>query len=99
MSETKFFICNHCKNIIGMIESSGVPVVCCGEKMAELKAGAVEASYEKHIPVVTVEGNTVEVSAPISIDVMSLEGETFTLICDDGSGNTSTQLITILGGA
>ena len=61
MSETKFFICNHCKNIIGMIESSGVPVVCCGEKMAELKAGAVEASREKHIPVVTVEGNTVEV--------------------------------------
>lgn len=60
-NETRFYICEHCGNIIGMIHSSGVPVVCCGQKMTAIEAGTVEASKEKHIPVVSVEGNTVKV--------------------------------------
>ena len=62
MKETKFFICEHCGNIIGMINDTGVPVMCCGQKMKKLEAGVVEASTEKHIPVVTVEGSTVTVN-------------------------------------
>lgn len=61
MSETKFFVCKHCGNLIGMIENSGVPVVCCGEKMTELVANTVDASVEKHTPVVTVNGDKIEV--------------------------------------
>jgi superoxide reductase len=57
----KFFKCEICGNIIGMIYSSGVPVVCCGKKMTELVANTVEASQEKHLPVVTAEGNIVTV--------------------------------------
>lgn len=57
--EQRFFICDHCKNIIGMIEDKGVPVVCCGEKMRELKANTTDAAVEKHCPVVTVDGNVV----------------------------------------
>jgi superoxide reductase len=60
--ENKFFICEKCGNIIGMIEPSGVPVVCCGQKMTKLEAGVVEASREKHIPVVEIDGNTVKVT-------------------------------------
>ena len=59
--EQKFFICEHCGNIIAMVNDSGVPVVCCGHPMVELVPGAIEASAEKHIPVYTVEGNTVNV--------------------------------------
>ncbi len=55
----KFFICEHCKNIIGVIENSGVPVVCCGQPMKELVANTTDAAVEKHVPVVTVDGNTV----------------------------------------
>ena len=44
-----------------MINASGVSVVCCGQKMTKLEAGTVEASREKHIPVATVEGDTVKV--------------------------------------
>jgi len=58
---TKFYICEKCGNIIGKIHDSGVSCVCCGQKMTKLEAGTVEASREKHIPVVSVEGNTVEV--------------------------------------
>lgn len=57
----KFYICEHCGNIIGKINDSGVPVVCCGQKMTEIVPGTVEASLEKHIPAVTVEGNLVKV--------------------------------------
>ncbi len=61
MEKVRFFICKHCGNIVGMIHSSGVPVVCCGEPMTELVPGSVDASLEKHVPVITVEGNKVTV--------------------------------------
>lgn len=33
----KFLVCEHCGNLIGMIRDSGVPMVCCGQKMTELR--------------------------------------------------------------
>ncbi len=61
MKETKFFICEHCGNIIGVIHDAGVPMMCCGQKMTQLVPGTVEASVEKHLPVVTVNGDKVKV--------------------------------------
>lgn len=60
--KTKFYICRHCGNLITKIHDAGVPVVCCGEKMYELEPNTVEASGEKHIPVVTVENGVVTVN-------------------------------------
>ena len=34
--EQKFYRCEHCGNIIAMVKNTGVPVVCCGEKMKEI---------------------------------------------------------------
>ncbi|MBQ9071044.1 MAG: desulfoferrodoxin [Clostridia bacterium] len=62
MKNVKFYICEHCGNIVYMVEDSGVNPVCCGKKMTKLEAGVVEASREKHIPVVTLNGNEVTVS-------------------------------------
>ena len=50
---TKFYKCNRCGNVVEKVVDSRVPVVCCGEKMEELVPNTVEASGEKHIPVVT----------------------------------------------
>ena len=61
-NKNKFYICEHCGNIVGMINDSGVPLVCCGQKMKKLEAGVVEASHEQPIPVVTVNGDTVTVT-------------------------------------
>lgn len=58
----RFLKCNHCGNIVAMVEDKGVPVMCCGQKMAEIIPGTVEASREKHIPVYKVEGNKVLVT-------------------------------------
>ena len=61
MKETKFFICEHCGNIVGVIHDAGVPMMCCGQKMTQLVPGTVEASVEKHLPVVTADGDKVKV--------------------------------------
>ena len=62
MKEAKFYVCETCGNLVGMINESGVNMVCCGKKMTEIVPGTVEASKEKHIPVATVKGNTVKVN-------------------------------------
>ena len=61
MKDTKFYICEKCGNIVESIHASGVPLVCCGQKMTAIEAGVVEASREKHIPVVEVSDNAVKV--------------------------------------
>ncbi len=60
--EQKFYVCSHCGNIIAFVKNTGVPVMCCGQKMQELVAGTTEAAVEKHIPVYTVEDNVVHVT-------------------------------------
>ena len=69
----KFYVCSRCGNIVEKIKDSGVTPHCCGQKMTELVAGTVEASREKHIPVVNVSGNSVEVIVGSVIHPMSDE--------------------------
>ena len=62
MSKSKFYICRHCGNQVHIIHNAGVPLFCCGTKMEELVPNTVEASGEKHIPAVRVEGDKVIVN-------------------------------------
>ena len=62
MCEVRFYVCEHCGNIIGVIHNAGVPMMCCGQKMTLLEPGTVEASHEKHIPVVEKNGDIVKVT-------------------------------------
>lgn len=62
MTERKFYICKHCGNIITFIKESGAPVSCCGEKMQKIVPGSFDASVEKHVPEISVNGNQVTVT-------------------------------------
>lgn len=53
----KYYICEHCGNIIEFVKDAGVPVMCCGQKMTELVPGTSDGALEKHVPVVTRNGN------------------------------------------
>ena len=53
--EVRYCICKHCGNIVEKVKDKGVPVICCGEPMQELKAGVTDAAVEKHVPVYTIE--------------------------------------------
>lgn len=63
----KFYICEHCGNLITFVESADVPVSCCGQKMTELVPGSVDAAVEKHVPVIKPDG------AKITVEVGSVE--------------------------
>ena len=58
----KFYVCNHCGNIVQYVKNKGVPVVCCGEKMTELIPGTSDGAAEKHVPDVKVDGSRVTVT-------------------------------------
>ena len=60
--KTKFYICEHCGNLIGMVKDKSVPVMCCGQKMTPLVPNTVEASGEKHIPAVHIEDGEINVN-------------------------------------
>ena len=51
---TKFYKCETCGNVVVKLVDSKVPVMCCGKKMEELVPNTVDASNEKHVPVVTM---------------------------------------------
>ena len=62
MNKNKFYICEHCGNIVEMVNDSGVQLMCFGQKIKALEPGVVDASHEKHVPVVKVEGEKVSVN-------------------------------------
>jgi len=57
----RFYICRTCGNLVGLINVGGGKLVCCGKEMEELVPNTVDASTEKHVPVIEVEGNKVTV--------------------------------------
>ncbi|MFA5561156.1 MAG: desulfoferrodoxin family protein [Eubacteriales bacterium] len=59
--EMRFFACKQCGNLIAYAANKGVAVVCCNEEMSELVPNTIDASKEKHVPVVEVKGNVVTV--------------------------------------
>lgn len=62
MKLLEIYKCELCGNVIeGVFEGKGGPLVCCGEEMKLLEENTVDAAKEKHIPVVTVEGDKVHV--------------------------------------
>ncbi|MBR5969088.1 MAG: desulfoferrodoxin [Lachnospiraceae bacterium] len=56
-----FFKCAKCGKIVGMIQNSACPTMCCDEEMKEMKAGTSDGAAEKHVPVVAVDGTKVTV--------------------------------------
>jgi superoxide reductase len=60
--EKKFYKCGVCGNLVEMVHVGGGTLVCCGQDMNLLVANSVEASTEKHIPVVDVKDGKVTVT-------------------------------------
>lgn len=60
--EQKFYICEHCGNMVAAIKETGVPVMCCGEKMKRIEPGTTDASLEKHVPVYELKDNKLYVT-------------------------------------
>ncbi len=57
-----FYKCNLCGNFITFLGNKAATPVCCGEEMKEVVANTEDAAQEKHVPVVTRDGNSVTVN-------------------------------------
>ena len=71
--ELKFYRCKICGKIIAIVKDTGVPTICCGQEMEQIIPGTTDASVEKHVPVITVNGNEVEVKVGSVDHPMALE--------------------------
>lgn len=58
----KFYRCMRCGNQIEMIHDAGPNPICCGADMREMIPGSSDGEAKKHVPVVSVDGNTVTVT-------------------------------------
>jgi superoxide reductase len=59
------FKCAVCGNIVEVLHAGGGELVCCGQPMVLLVENIVDASKEKHVPVIskTADGITVKVGS------------------------------------
>ena len=71
--EPKFFFCKKCGNFVSMIHDSGIEMVCCGETMIEVEVHTADKTTEKHVPVINVDGNNVEVVVGTTLHPMTEE--------------------------
>jgi len=57
--------CSVCGNMVQVVHAGGGDLVCCGQPMQLMKENTVDASKEKHVPLVekTATGYTVKVGA------------------------------------
>lgn len=65
--QLEIYKCNVCGNIVEVMHGGAGELVCCGQSMQLIQAGTVDASKEKHVPVLekTAQGYKVKVgSAP-----------------------------------
>lgn len=90
---TKFYKCRHCGNVIHKLVDSGVPVVCCGERMGELFPGTIDASVEKHLPVVTwIDDNTIKVEVGSAAHPMLAEHHIVFIYVETENGGIRVDL-------
>lgn len=90
--EQRFFICEHCGNIVAAVRMTGVPVVCCGEKMKELVPGTTDGAVEKHVPVYTVADGRVTVTVGAAGHPMAAEHFIEWISLQSSSGNQRKAL-------
>lgn len=57
----QIYRCNICGNIVEVLHAGGGQLVCCGQNMELLEASTQDQGYEKHVPVIEKNGDTVKV--------------------------------------
>lgn len=73
MKKLRIFKCEKCGEVVVKLIDKCDSISCCGNKMIELKANVVDASKEKHMPVVEMDNNLIKVSVGSTIHPMTEE--------------------------
>lgn len=57
----EIYKCSVCGNMVEVVHVGGGVLVCCGKEMILQTENSVDASQEKHVPVVEINGNKISV--------------------------------------
>ena len=58
---TEIYKCDVCGNIVEVLHAGKGQLVCCNEPMKQVKENTVDASLEKHVPVIEKVANGIKV--------------------------------------
>lgn len=63
--QLEVYKCEHCNNIVEVLQGGPGDLVCCGQSMKLMVEGTTDAAKEKHVPVIekTTTGYKVKVGA------------------------------------
>ena len=86
-----FYVCEHCNSVITHMKNSGLPVICCGQKMKFLAPERIGAA-EKHFPEVTVENNKVTIDVSAVEHPMAREHYIEWIVLETSNGNQMIKL-------
>ena len=89
----KFLKCEGCGKIVELLVPSACPTKCCGEAMTELVPNTTDGAHEKHVPVVTREGNLVHVAVG-SVEHPMMDKHWITLIAIETDKGVQHQELT-----
>jgi len=69
----QFYKCQICGNLVSVIEAHDGELVCCGQPMNILVEKKVEEGNEKHVPLLSIEGNKVKVTVSSTLHPMEAD--------------------------
>lgn len=67
------YLCEICGNIVEVLHVGRGQLVCCNQPMTLQVENTVDASYEKHVPQVTRDGETIRVQVGSTLHPMTEE--------------------------
>lgn len=70
---SEVYRCRVCGNIVEIVHPSNGELVCCGQAMRLQEENTVDASQEKHVPMVEIKDNQVSVKIGSEVHPMTEE--------------------------
>lgn len=70
MANFDVYRCNVCGNMVVLVKKGGGTLSCCGQNMEKLEPNKVDASLEKHVPVVFKEDGKIKVEVGSTLHPM-----------------------------
>ncbi|NOZ02614.1 MAG: desulfoferrodoxin [Deltaproteobacteria bacterium] len=61
ISKLQIYRCEHCGNIVEVLNAGGGQLACCGDPMTLISENTTDAAVEKHVPVLAKSGGALSV--------------------------------------
>ena len=85
LEKKKVYKCDVCDNLVEGLWNGKPSVTCCGQPMTRLEPNTVDASEEKHVPVIERDGNRVTVK--VGVEPHPMTGEHYILFIEVLAGD------------